>query len=206
MKRIIIAGILALLCMIALPVLASSQTGKVTMEFDLSEQATGQEVKLWLPYPVSDAQQLISKISWQGDFADAAVYTDRSNSNPMLFARWDNKATARKLTLSFNAERTEQSNKDLQDSTSPIDLAIFAPYLAATSMGPVDGPVKALAEEITSGKTTILAKARAIYDWTVDNSFRDPKTRGCGLGDVPQLLGRPGGKCADISSLYVAIV
>ncbi len=205
MKRIFRAGLIGLLCLIALPALASTQTGKVTMEFDLSAQATGQEVKLWLPYPVSSQQQLIDQISWQGDFTDAAVYTDRDNGNPMLFARWADKATARKLTLSFNAVRTEQSNKDLQDSTAPIDLATFAPYLAATSMGPIDGPVKAQADEITAGKHTILAKARAIYDWTVDNSFRDPKTRGCGLGDVSQLLGRPAGKCADISSLYVAL-
>ncbi len=205
MKKIIMASLFSLLWLIALPALASTQTGKVTMEFDLSAQATGQEVKLWLPYPISDTQQLIDKISWQGDFADAAVYTDRNNGNPMLFARWADKATARKLTLSFNAERREKSSKDLQDSTAPIDLTTFAPYLAATSMGPIDGPVKTLADEITAGKNTILAKARAIYDWTVDNSFRDPKTRGCGLGDVNQLLGRPGGKCADISSLYVAI-
>jgi len=202
MNNLIMAVMISLF---ALPAFASSQTGKITMEFDLSAQAIGKEVKLWLPYPVSDAQQLIDQISWQGDFAEAAIYTDRTNGNPMLFARWADKATARKLTLTFNAERTEQSNKDLQDSSTAIDKATFAPYLAATSLGPIDGPVKVLADEITAGKTTTLAKARAIYDWTVDNSFRDPKTRGCGLGDVPQLLGRPGGKCADISSLYVAI-
>ncbi len=208
MKRIILAaklGLIGLIGLTALPALANSQAGRVTMEFDLSAQAAGQEVKLWLPYPVSDAQQLIDQISWQGDFAEAAVYTDPVNGNPLLFARWDAKSSARKLTLSFQATRTEQSSKNLQDSGAKIDPATFAPYLAATSLGPVDGPVKALADEITAGKSTILAKARAIYDWTVDNSFRDPKTRGCGLGDVPQLLGRPGGKCADISSLYVAI-
>jgi len=202
MKKLVIA---ALFCLITLPAFASSQTGKVTMEFDLSAQAGDQEVKLWLPYPVSDHQQLIDQISWQGDFAEAAVYTDRNNGNPMLYARWADKTTTRKLTLSFNATRSEQSNKDLKDSNLAVDPASFAPYLAATSMGPVDGPVKTLADEITAGKIGILAKARVIYDWTVDNSFRDPKTRGCGLGDVPTLLGRPGGKCADISSLYVAI-
>ncbi|MCF6179005.1 MAG: transglutaminase domain-containing protein [Geopsychrobacter sp.] len=211
MKRVILAVLFGLLTQIALsgltakPVIASSQAGRVTMEFDLSAQAAGQEVKLWLPYPVSNSQQLIDQISWQGDFTEAAVYTDRANGNPILFARWSDQTTSRKMTLSFNAERTEQKNENLHESSADIDLATFAPYLVATSMGPVDGPVKDQADAITAGKKTILAKARAIYDWTVDNSFRDPKTRGCGLGDVPQLLGRPGGKCADISSLYVAL-
>ncbi len=202
MQRIILT---VLLCLIALPVLATTQSGTITMEFDLTAQAAGKEVKLWLPYPVSNGQQLIDEISWQGDSQTSAIYTDRQDNNPILFAHWDKGATSRKLTLKFNAERSEQSQKKLVDKGLAVDQVIFGRYLSATSMGPVDGPVKALADEITSGKKGILAKARAIYDWTVDNSFRDPKTRGCGLGDVPTLLGRPGGKCADISSLYVAI-
>ena len=81
----------------------------------------------------------------------------------------------------------------------------FALYLAPTSLGPITGEVKKLADEITRGKKGILAKARAIYDWTVDNTYRDPETRGCGVGDVTALLRRPGGKCADISSIYIAL-
>jgi transglutaminase-like putative cysteine protease len=202
MKRLILT---ILICLLALPALAVTQTGLVTMEFDLSAQTAGNEVKLWLAYPVSDAQQAIEQIGWQGDYAEAAVYTDRTDGNPLLFVRWDEKAQSRKLTLKFHAERFEQQRSGLQDSGAPLDTTVLAPYLAATRLGPVDGPVKALADEITAGKSGILAKARAVYDWTVDNSFRDPETRGCGLGDVPQLLKRPGGKCADISSLYVAI-
>lgn len=194
-------------CALLLPTLtlANSQSGVVTMDFDLSAQKSGEEVKLWLPYPVSNPQQLINQIRWQGNYTEAAVYTDRKNGNPILFARWDKDVSSRKLSLRFHAERSEQSSKQLVESARPIDEQTFAPYLAATSMGPVDGPVKTLADQITAGKQGTLAKARAVYDWTVDNSFRDPKTRGCGLGDVPQLLQRPGGKCADISSLYVAI-
>src|SRR5207302_1058469 len=50
-------------------------------------------------------------------------------------------------------------------------------------------------------------KARAIYEWIVDNTFRDPKTRGCGVGDVKSLLesGNLGGKCADLNALYVGL-
>ncbi|HFQ88762.1 MAG TPA: transglutaminase domain-containing protein, partial [Desulfobulbus sp.] len=55
------------------------------------------------------------------------------------------------------------------------------------------------------GRTTVLAKARAIYDWICDNMYRDPKTRGCGAGNVCALLKRPGGKCTDIHSVFVAL-
>lgn len=193
------------LCLITLPALANNQAGTITMEFDLSAQESGQEVQLWLPYPVSDNFQLIDQISWQGDYAESAIYTDRGDKNPILFAKWDEKSPTRKLSLNFHAVRNEQQQKILVDNNLPVDQVAFSRYLMATNLGPIDGPVKALADEITKDKNSTLAKARAIYDWTVDNSFRDPATRGCGLGDVNQLLKRPGGKCADISSLFVAI-
>jgi len=72
---------------------------------------------------------------------------------------------------------------------------------------PTDGIVKATATEITNGSKTDLEKARAIYDWMVDNTFRDPKTRGCGVGDIRFMLETKnlGGKCADLNALYVGL-
>ena len=65
--------------------------------------------------------------------------------------------------------------------------------------------MKKLAQRITAGKKTVLARARAIYDWTCENMYRDPATKGCGKGDVCALLQKPGGKCTDISSVFIAL-
>ncbi len=197
----------ALMALIQPPVvMAQSQTaGTIVMEFDLSAHPADQEARLWIPYPVSDQDQLITDISVSGDFAESGVYTDRTYSTPILYARWDKGASERRLTLSFHAVRREVVKKDFptrEDAWNPAD---HARYLAPTRLGPVDGPVKALADEITVGKTTVLAKARAIYDWICDNMHRDPSTRGCGAGDVCLLLLTPGGKCTDIHSVFVAL-
>jgi transglutaminase-like putative cysteine protease len=67
--------------------------------------------------------------------------------------------------------------------------------------------VKATAVDITKGAKSDIEKARAIYDWIVDNTFRDPNTRGCGLGDIRFMLESKslGGKCADLNALYVGL-
>jgi len=184
---------------------AASHAGTFTMDFDLSAQPAGREVRLWVPYPVSDNDQLIGALSYHGNFAEAAVYTDREHRTPMLYARWAADARERKLTLSFHAERNEIEDRDLPATEAAWDPADYAAYLKATGLGPVDGDAKALADRITAGRTTVAAKARAIYDWICENMFRDPKTRGCGLGDVSALLQTKGGKCADIHSVYVAL-
>ena len=80
-------------------------------------------------------------------------------------------------------------------------------YLRPTKLLPTGGIVKATAAEITSGAHTDIEKARAIYEWIIKNTFRDPKTRGCGVGDIRFMLesGDLGGKCADLNALYVGL-
>ena len=86
----------------------------------------------------------------------------------------------------------------------PADLEYF---LQPTKLVPTDGIVQSTATEITSGAKTDVDKARAIYEWIVENTFRNPKTRGCGLGDIRFMLETKdlGGKCADLNALYVGL-
>lgn len=184
---------------------ASTRSGTITYEIDLSGQAAGEEVRLWVPYPVSDEHQTISDVRVSGTFSESAVYADKVYRTPMLFARWAPGAAARTLTYSFAVSRNEVLRRDLPGGEAPWDPKDYALYLAPTSLGPTDGPVRALAEKIVAGKTGVLEKAKAIYDWTCENTFRNPDTRGCGEGDVCRLLENPGGKCADIHSVFVAL-
>ena len=184
---------------------ASEASGTITMEFDLSDHPQDQEAKLWIPYPLSDSDQLITNLTINGDFAESAVYSDQKYSTPMLYARWDKGTASRKLVMTFHATRQEVVKKDFPANEAAWDPTDYALYLSPTSLGPIDGPVKALADKITDGKTTVYAKAKAIYDWVCENMYRDPDTKGCGPGDVCFLLNTPGGKCTDIHSVFVAL-
>jgi len=87
------------------------------------------------------------------------------------------------------------------------DRAELQHFLRPTKLLPTDGIVKAKASEITRGAKSDVEKARAIYEWIVDNTFRNPKTPGCGVGDIRFMLesGDLGGKCADLNALYVGL-
>jgi transglutaminase-like putative cysteine protease len=91
---------------------------------------------------------------------------------------------------------------------APEDKAVLKKYLGGTRFIPVDGIVRKQALEVTKGASTDVDKARAVYEWIVENTFRDPKVRGCGLGDIKALLetGYLGGKCADLNALFVGMV
>jgi transglutaminase-like putative cysteine protease len=80
-------------------------------------------------------------------------------------------------------------------------------FLRPTKLIPTGGVVKETAAQITAGAKTDTEKARAIYEWIVDNTFRNPKTRGCGTGDIRFMLESKdlSGKCADLNALYVGL-
>jgi transglutaminase-like putative cysteine protease len=98
---------------------------------------------------------------------------------------------------------------DLSAPANPpnTDAAELQHFLQPTKLLPTTGIVKDTADEITRGAHTDVEKARAIYEWIVENTFRDPKTRGCGIGDIRFMLETKdlGGKCADLNALYVGL-
>ncbi len=82
-----------------------------------------------------------------------------------------------------------------------------ATYLKATEFMLTDGIVRETALKATRGARTDVDKARALYDWTVENTERNPKTPGCGVGDIKAMLegNNLNGKCADLNALFVAL-
>ena len=106
---------------------------------------------------------------------------------------------------------TQDRAVDLTKPGKPaIDLAAAERKFntAGTGLIPVDGIVKETSDKIIAGKTSEIAKVHAIYEWVVENTFRDAKVRGCGIGDISAMLktGNLGGKCADLNALFVGLV
>lgn len=115
-----------------------------------------------------------------------------------------------KPTLTLTSRiRTRNWRVDLSMPGKPRKLSRseLNASLRPTKLVPTDGIVKQRATEITKTTKTDVDKARAIYEWIVENTYRNPKTRGCGRGDIRFMLesGDLGGKCADLNALYVGL-
>ena len=112
------------------------------------------------------------------------------------------------LTLTSRvATRNYTVDLNVPGHTPEVNQAELEYFQRSTKLIPTDGIVKSTATEITSGATTDVEKARAIYEWIVDNTFRNPKTRGCGTGNIRWMLESRdlGGKCADLNALCVGL-
>lgn len=181
------------------------RSGSVTFAIDLKSPPQAQDVRMWFPYPTSDLNQKIDNLQFSGNYSSFTLSREPQSGALYLFTQWRGPQKQRRLTVSFEATAKELKVAKLTEGPAPIPPEV-AKYVKSEFWIPSDDKkVRALARQITSGKKGILAKARAIYDWVVDNTRRDPNVPGCGIGNVEATLASRSGKCADISTLFVAL-
>jgi transglutaminase-like putative cysteine protease len=167
------------------------------------------KTQAWIPVPsVNEADWFKSFPSQWTSNGNAELKRDPHYGAEMLHVEWTDIDAAPVVEVTSNI-RTRDRAVDLSmpSRVQPLAVSEQKLYLGTTDLIPTDGIVKDTADKIAKGKATDLDKARAIYEWVVENTFRDAKVRGCGIGDIASMLksGNLGGKCADINALYVGL-
>lgn len=171
--------------------------------------APGDAAKVWIPIPsfTESSWMRPGKSWWSGDAASASVATDPQSGAQMLYAQLPANTKTRTVVLTSSVTARDRDVDFSRPRPSSLSADERKRYTAPTSFIPTDGIVKTTADKITAGATSDREKAQRIYDWVVDNTYRNPKTRGCGLGNISFLLetGDFGGKCADLNGLVVGL-
>jgi transglutaminase-like putative cysteine protease len=209
----------AVLSISALPRVAHAQRAFVPMAglwrtFDIVTKLTIEKpkgaVQSWVPLPSVDEADWhrSGETTWTTNAASAEIRRDPHYGAKMLHLRWAEGETS---PIAEVTSRVTTQDRAI-GLTAPAGAARLTDadrrlYLAATDLIPTDGIVKETAERITAGATSNIERARAIYEWIVENTFRDANVRGCGVGDIAAMLtsGNLGGKCADLNALFVGL-
>lgn len=175
----------------------------------------GKQARVWVPVPWTrnTDYQRNAQTTWQVQGAGTAALVQVPGYDVQtVVAQWpDATPDAQRSVVVTSRFQTRDRRVDLslppsrhapRESRETLHL-----YLQPTALLPTDGIVKATSDKITHGLRGNIQKARAIYEWVVDNTQRVASTRGCGLGDVRYMLTSHdmGGKCADISAVFVAL-
>ncbi len=196
----------------ALPLLADtpSTTGWRTFEVVTRVELLKPEGEshIWLPAPLirDTAYQKTISAEFKAEGGTAKLSKDEQNALGIVSAAYP--ANARPALTLTSRVSTKNYAVDLSSrgTAPPASRAELDYFLKPSQFVPIDGIVKETALTATAGANTDMEKARAIYEWVVEHTFRDPKVRGCGRGDIRFMLesGDMGGKCADLNALYVA--
>jgi len=167
--------------------------------------------RAWVPLPMLDDTAWHKAIgnSWSGNAERAHIHSDGKYGAAILFAEWRDGESAPLIEVSSRFMTRDRAVDLAKPSAnvSRLSAADVAFYTSPTELIPTDGIVRKTAQEVVKGARTDVEKARAIYEWVVENTFRDPKTRGCGWGDIKAMLETRnlGGKCGDLNGLFVGL-
>jgi transglutaminase-like putative cysteine protease len=212
------AAVTAAAAVTGLPRIVRASTGSDGARWRSFEVVTRVEVanptgptQVWLPMPLAvdtDYQKGLG-LTWTGNAAAARIYRDDKYGAAIFYAEFPAGETAPvvEVTSRYAARdrRVDVTGPGL--NPAPEARATLNRYRESTKLIRTDGIVKKTSQQITRGQDRDVDKARAIYEWIVDNTFRDPKVRGCGVGDIRAMLetGNLGGKCADLNALFVGL-
>ena len=182
------------------------RTFDVTTRVDLLKPQGA--TRVWLPVPAINAawqQSLPSTFTSNGQ---GELSEDRANGVRMLqvvFAGSEDKPFAELTSRIQTQNRATAWSAPAAGPTE--DAASLKLWTQPTALLPTDGIVRKTALEATRGASTDVEKAQKLFDWIVANTFREPKVRGCGEGDIKTMLetGNLGGKCADLNALFVGL-
>lgn len=167
------------------------------------------KTQAWIPVPsVNEKDWFKSSASQWTTNGKAALKQDPKYAAGLVHVEWADDQTVPVIEVTSIIKARDRAI-DLSKSGEALSLSADERklYLDNTDLIPTGGIVKETADKIVKGSGTDLEKARAIYEWVVENTFRDAKVRGCGIGDIAAMLetGSMGGKCADINALYVGL-
>ena len=165
--------------------------------------------RVWLPLPLVEETPWQRNLGnqWTGNAARTQVLDDGKYGAKMVYAEWSEGAPVLELTSRFmTRDRAVDLSRPRGDAES-LSAEQRKFYTAPTELIPTDGIVRETASGIVKGARTDLEKGRAIYEWVVDNTFRDAKVRGCGWGDIKSMLETRnfGGKCGDLNAMFVGL-
>jgi len=164
--------------------------------------------RVWLPAPLSweTAYQKTLDDRFEAVGGTATAASVGPYGVAVVSAQWPSGVTPVLTHTQRFSTRDIAVDLSRPGNARPEDPAVLARYTSASEHMPVDGIVKDMSSDIVKGAKTDIEKAHAIYEWIVDNTWREPTTKGCGLGDVKFMLENKlwGGKCADLNGLFVA--
>jgi len=170
------------------------------------------KMQAWIPLPSVHENEWMrpGESTWTGNAASVTRVRDAKYGAEMLHVIWkDNEFMPSIEVTSRVLMRDRAIDLNKPGHAAPLSEAERKLNLEGTDLIPVDGIVKQTSDKIVAAANakSDIEKARAIYEWVVENTVRVAATRGCGVGDVAAMLksGNLGGKCADLNALYVGL-
>ena len=160
-----------------------------------------ESVRLWMPYPVSNAYQEVLGVRVDSPFA-TEVNTEAEYGNTILYVDATDADESFTVTMTLDVIRHEQVTGET--GGGKVGDRLRARLLEEDTLVPISGRIAELSKEATQGTQESL-KARAIYDHVTKLMTYDKSGDGWGRGDAVYACDVKTGNCTDFHSLIIGM-
>jgi transglutaminase-like putative cysteine protease len=169
-----------------------------TFTYEIQLPELSGPAQIWIPVAQSDHFQKVEIISFQIPVKQNMI-RDAEFGNSIMFLELLPEHSHEKISLGYRVERIEKSPYPEND-TNPVK------YLQASVFLPVGDRFTAIAEATIAEKQAVspLTKARALYDYIIDN-MRYAKEGIYGTGDANYACDVRSGNCTEFHSFFISL-
>jgi transglutaminase-like putative cysteine protease len=165
--------------------------------------AGAKQLRLWIPVPQNTPVQKVWDLSFD---APVTYHVESRFGNRIAYLEVPNPPPSLRVTMRFRCKRIEQKVDlaKLREEGKDADGSMDA-FLGSDRLVIVNDRIRRMAAEITSGKSTTIEKAKAIYDYVVARVTYDKVAPGWGKGDSERACDVGKGNCTDFHALFNAL-
>ncbi len=153
--------------------------------------------RLWLPLATSDMFQRVEvkNISAPGQWREL---DEREHGNKVLFLDASTADSGKAIEIRYRVKRFEKSAYAVREPMAQK-------YLQPENLVPTNETFRTIAHQVTRGKTTDLARARALYDHVIEKLRYAKYGSGWGRGDAVYACNARSGNCSDFHAYFIAL-
>jgi len=171
-------------------------------EFEFVYRATLPEIAgvahMWLPLPTSGRFQTVTTKSVNAPGTQSTLI-DREHGNTILYLELGPEDSQEAVEIRFQVLRLEKA-------AYPAPPPVPGEYLGAERMVPLTDDFRSIGNEVVTGMTGDLVRARALYDHVIDRMSYKKVGEGWGRGDAVFACDSRTGNCTDYHSYFIALM
>lgn len=169
--------------------------------FEFRYQATLPELtaraRCWIPIATSDDFQQVTLKSITAPGTQRTL-TDSSHGNQVLFLELDPSDSGKQIEIVYDVLRHEKA-------AYPGDPLQAAEHLKPERLVPQNDAMTQIAEKAVEGREGELMKARALYDYVMDQMRYKKFGEGWGQGDALYACDALSGNCTDYHAYFIGL-
>jgi len=169
-----------------------------TFDYEVRLPEISGPAQIWIPIPRNDPWQTIEVLSLETPGKQKMIQ-DNEYGNSILHLHLLPEHSSQNISIRYRVARQEKAAYPEQD-------ADLVKYLQGSSLLPVGDRFSTIAQEIIKEKkaNTPLTKARALYDYIIDN-MRYAKEGVYGTGDANYACDTKSGNCTEFHSFFISL-